>query len=195
MNFCFSERRVGAVAERERGCKIPRFVLKSGSSFVGKKKDVFSAQRGSVMDQRGTTAERLSGWAPCKPRRTVPSAAPATDHPSVVRLRTFAGTVKVALLLVVVMSFKRESCGYALKVAARPTAAAATACAAGSGRAITSTPSSAYVNLPFCRRRCFYCDFPIKVRETAVVVVCWIAWVYMQARLCVQHESRCVVSR
>ncbi|CAN0499645.1 unnamed protein product, partial [Laminaria digitata] len=115
------------------------------------------------MDQRGTTAARLSGWAPCMPRRTAPSATPATGHPSVVRLRTFAATVKVALLLVVVMSFKRESCGYALKVAARPTAAASTvAAAAGNSRAIDSTPSSAYVNLPFCRRRCFYCDFPIK---------------------------------
>lgn len=162
LKLCLSERGVGRGRERKRDLLQNTGPAKKETSLLRSTRQTICEDLRcflpSVMDRRGTS--RLSGcWA-----------GPATGHPSVMTLRTIAGALKVSFLLVVAMSFKGESCGYALKVAntaaRRPTGATAAA-----GRAITSTPSSAYVNLPFCRRRCFYCDFPIKVGETAI----WIA--------------------
>lgn len=158
LKLWFSERRVGRGRERKGDLLQNTGPAKKRRRLFSEADDLRGSPllRSSVMDRRGTS--RLSGcWA-----------GPATGHPSVMTLRTIAGALKVSFLLVVVMSFKGESCGYALKVANTAAARRPTAATAAAGRAFTSTPSSAYVNLPFCRRRCFYCDFPIKVGETAI---------------------------
>lgn len=32
----------------------------------------------------------------------------------------------------------------------------------GINEAAVATPVAAYVHLPFCKRKCFYCDFPVE---------------------------------
>ena len=37
------------------------------------------------------------------------------------------------------------------------------------------SPRSLYVHLPFCRRRCFYCDFPVVVAGDSLAHQTWIS--------------------
>ncbi|MEM9977654.1 MAG: radical SAM family heme chaperone HemW [Cyanobacteria bacterium P01_D01_bin.2] len=49
-------------------------------------------------------------------------------------------------------------------------------------------PTSAYVHIPFCRRRCFYCDFPISVignrqrGETSGTISTYVDWLCQEIR-------------
>ena len=51
------------------------------------------------------------------------------------------------------------------------------------------TPKAAYVHVPFCRRRCFYCDFPISVvgdrliGESSGMMAEYVAWLIREIEL------------
>lgn len=50
-------------------------------------------------------------------------------------------------------------------------------------------PTSAYIHIPFCRRRCFYCDFPISVignrqrGETSRTISTYVDWLCQEIRV------------
>jgi putative oxygen-independent coproporphyrinogen III oxidase len=62
--------------------------------------------------------------------------------------------------------------------------------------AISPVPQAAYIHIPFCRRRCYYCDFPVTVvgdrtRGTASgTIEQYLAWLYEEILATPSHREQ-----